>query len=620
MISSRLTIFFLSRFARRMFIAGGLLFSAAVATVPSQAQLSPAVQNQIAQIYAFKKTFTPAEKKMSSNLVLLSREAQHIPLGTLAQFIDRGKGLDGKGRLQVEVGGELTPSLMSSPVMRSLIQDNGGDVPQYAYVHRRLGLMVHPTQLAELAAHPDVKFLSDADRPVTNVGSVTSQGYVTEQANKVVSLGYNGSGVTVGVMSDSATPARVAALIASGDLPANTMVVTGQSGPSNGTDEGAAMMEIVHDMAPGANLVFATADSTQAQFASNILALRFTYHCDIIVDDVTYFAEGVFQDGTVAQAVNAVTADGALYFSAAANSGNLTSGTSGTWEGDFTDGGPVTGLVATDGETGEVHVFSPGKTFDTMNSIGSGVSLKWSDPLGAANDDYDLFVVNAAGTVLRGFSAAAQTGTQDPFEFISSTSSWVAGDRVVVVLFNGAKKALHVDTLRGTLSVGTTGSTSGHNAGASTFTMAATYWNSGRAGTVAFKGGAANPVETFSSDGPRKIFFNPDGSELTAGNDLFSTNGGVTLQKPDATASDGVNAKTPGFLPFFGTSAAAPHAAGIAALVKSANPALTNVQIRAILDATALDNMAPGVDRDSGYGILMALPAVQSALTFPTAQ
>ena len=186
----------------------------------------------------------------------------------------------------------------------------------------------------------------------------------------------------------------------------------------------------------------------------------------------------------------------------------------------------------------------------------------------------------------------------------------------MVVLFDGTTRALRVDTNRATLQIGTAGSTFGHNAGLNTISMAATYWNSAMTGTKPFTG-FANPIETFSSDGPRKIFFQPDGTAITPGNFLFGTNGGTTLQKPDATAADGVNAKTPGFLPFFGTSAAAPHAAGIAALVKSARPSLTNAQIKQVLLNTALDNMAPGADRDGGYGILMALPAVQAALALP---
>src|SRR3954465_9268126 len=67
---------------------------------------------------------------------------------------------------------------------------------------------------------------------------------------------------------------------------------------------------------------------------------------------------------------------------------------------------------------------------------------------------------------------------------------------------------------------------------------------------------------------------------------------------------------------FFGTSAAAPHAAAIAALLKSANPALTPAQIRTLLTATAIDIGVPGADRDSGAGIVMA-DAVLRAATVP---
>jgi subtilisin family serine protease len=164
------------------------------------------------------------------------------------------------------------------------------------------------------------------------------------------------------------------------------------------------------------------------------------------------------------------------------------------------------------------------------------------------------------------------------------------------------------------LSIATAGATVGHNAGANTVSTAATYWNSAKTGTKPFTG-AANPNEIFSSDGPRKIFFNPDGTPITPGNFLFGTNGGTTLQKPDLAAADGTSAKTPGFLPFFGTSAAAPHAAGIAALILSVQPTWTPAQVLNAMTSTALDSMAPGIDRDSGNGIVMALPAVQYALT-----
>ncbi len=589
--------------------------------VPAQAQttatLSPAAQKQLADIAAFKKTFTDAEKKMSFNLILLSRQAHHQPLGMLARFIDRGP-IDGSGKVIVDLDADLSPSLMTSRVL-STSKEVDGDVPQTAFASHHLRTHVAAADLVELASSSDVHTVREASRAHTNVGAVTSQGYIAHTANKAVALGITGAGVNVGVLSDSASPARVAALIASGDLPSNVTVLPGQAG--EGEDEGTAMMEIVHDLAPGAHLFFATAFNSEQSFADNIRTLRVKYHCDIIVDDISYFDEAVYQDGPVAQAVNDITADGGLYFSAAANSGNLTSGTSGTWDGDFRSAGSIAGI----GKVHNFHTAGPTEIFDTLTSIpSSGVWLHWSDPLGAAADDYDLYILDSTGTVIKGASAGTQDGTQDPLEYIypsdpevcaSSTPSGycpAVGDQVLVALHNGSVRAFHIDTERATLSIGTASATFGHNAGKNTFTLAATYWNSARTGVKPFTG-AANPIEPFSSDGPRKIFFNPDGTPITPGKFTYASNGGTTLQKPDATAADGVNTRTPGFAPFFGTSAAAPHAAAIAALVKSAHPSLTNTQIRSILTTTTLDNMEAGPDRDGGYGVLIALPAVQAA-------
>ena len=373
------------------------------------------------------------------------------------------------------------------------------------------------------------------------------------------------------------------------------------------------MMEIVHDMAPGAQIFFATADNSEQSFHDNIEALRNTYGCDIIVDDVSYFDESVFQDGLIAQAVNDVTAAGALYFSAAANSGNLTSGTSGTWEGDFTNSGIS---IASSKGTSPLNKFGS-NPYDTLTSTpNGGVWLHWADPNGASTNDYDLYILNSTLTSLKCASIGASTGTQDPLEYCYPGDNYTgaaAGDQILVSLYSGSARALHIDTERATLSLGTSGATFGHNGGANTFSTAAVYWNAAHTGAKMFVGGSANPDETFSSDGPRKIFFNPDGTPITPGNFLFSTNGGITYIKPDAAGPDGVSTATPGFLPFFGTSAAAPHLAAVAALVKSANPALTNIQIRTILTSNTVDNMEPGVDRDSGYGIVSAPAAVAAA-------
>jgi subtilisin family serine protease len=590
---------------------------AAILSPQARAQQSPDIADtaleQMSEIAAIKAGFTPTQQKIEAGLVFAVKKAN----GDLAftSVSDVPETIDPVSNVTVDIYGTVSQSVLDA------IASVNGVVLSQSDTLGMIQASLPYAALETVADNPDVRSIQSAAQAVLNAGSLTSQGYIAHKANNVAAMSITGAGVTVGVLSDSASAARIAALVSTGDLPPGAHALPGQN--SSGTDEGAAMMEIVHDIAPGADIIFATANGGVANFANNILQLQ-AAGAKVIVDDITYFNEGVFQDGPVAQAINQVTANGAIYFSAAANSGSLTFGTSGTWEGDFNPNGSAATPIP---EPGILHNFgtagSP-QNFDVLTAVTNFISLKWSDPLGASTNDYDIFILNSTGTTLKGFSAGAQTGTQDPYEFVrqgtncgtASASGYcpAAGDRIVVVLFAGATRALHIDTERGRLSIGTAGATFGHNAGASTMSTAATNWNSARTGTKPFTG-AANPNEVFSSDGPRKVFFNPDGTPITPGNFLFATNGGTTLVKPDIAAADGTSTRTPGFQPFFGTSAAAPHAAGIAALVLSVQPTWTPAQVRNAMISTALDSMAAGIDRDSGNGIVMALPAVQYALT-----
>src|SRR6185295_14502371 len=112
-----------------------------------------------------------------------------------------------------------------------------------------------------------------------------------------------------------------------------------------------------------------------------------------------------------------------------------------------------------------------------------------------------------------------------------------------------------------------------------------------------------------SSDGYRRVFFDAAGNPYKPGKFLFKNNGGQLRKKPDLTGADGVSTTLPGFSglnPFFGTSAAAPHAAAIAGLLKSANPRARPRKLRTSLVNGALDIEAMGFDRDSGAGIVNA--------------
>ena len=115
---------------------------------------------------------------------------------------------------------------------------------------------------------------------------------------------------------------------------------------------------------------------------------------------------------------------------------------------------------------------------------------------------------------------------------------------------------------------------------------------------------ASQQSEVFTSDGPRRVFFTADGRAVTPGNNTAT--GGELRRKPDITSADGVSTSLPDFTPFFGTSAAAPHAAALAALVLSGNPGLSPAALRRALTQNTIDIEAAGYDRDTGFGILMA--------------
>ncbi len=581
--------------------AGSLLGQTTAVGEPSS--LGPQALLQLEQIYQEKSTRTAAQKKLATPLVHALRELEGETVMRDLPRLQSPLQKDKSSRVEVDLEAAVTAALLDA------IEQEGGSVvssfPRYRAVRAYLPLAA----IGRLAERSEVAHIRPAGQPVI-WGSAekkinTSQGDVAHRTAQARALfGVDGSGVKVGVISDSVE--ALVALQLSGDLPAVT-VLPGQGG--SGNSEGTAMLEIVHDLAPGAQLFFATALGGEAAFANNIVALR-NQGCKVIVDDVSYFGEGVFQDDIIAQAVTTVAGTGVAYFSSAGNSGNLNSGRAGVWEGNFQPGGSFTFGSQT---MGTVHNFGGGVFFNQITTAAPAsrpITLQWSDPLGGSGNDYDLCLVDSAASVVLGCSTDAQDGNDDPIEALFGNQQ--AGTRIAVVNFNGTQPArfFHVNTHGGRLQSVTAGQTSGHSAAADAFSIAAV--DVAKAGGGAFTGGAANPVEPFTSDGPRQVFFNANGSAITPGN--FLAGGGTVRQKPDLTAADGVaTASGSLFNPFFGTSAAAPHAAAIAALMFDRNPAMSLATLRSTLQSNALDVMAAGVDRDSGFGIIDAVNAVQAA-------
>lgn len=508
------------------------------------------------------------------------------------------------------------------PVLKRL-KSLGAVVRARSYAYLRISARVRLEDLEALAAMPEIKRVRQAIPFLTNIVN-TSEGDKTHGAQQARAFyGSNGSGVKVGVISDGVD--SLAAVEASGDLPPDVQVLPGQAGSG---DEGTAMLEIVHDLAPGASLVFSTANPDDATFAQNILALA-AAGCQIIVDDIIYLDESPFEDGPVAQAVNTVTAAGVVYFSSAGNEGNKDDGTSGTWEGDF----HANGTLAAAGP-GFAHDFGDGgQSIRIQSANGAPAILIWAEHYdlsnGSASTDFDLYDMDADLANINDASTDVQNGVGGddfPLEFISKTFDderlvimrATAGATSSVPMFNLIVFRGHLDP-----ALSTNGATRGHSATVNAFSVAATpaaapFDDSKPPGPYPGLFSASDQSEVFTSDGPRRIILDGvTGNELTPGNRTGT--GGVVRLKPDITAADGVSCAAPDFNPFYGTSAAAPHAAAIAALVKGAVPSLTSAQIHAALLASAIDIEAPGVDRNTGAGIVMAQAALAAAGATPKA-
>ena len=198
------------------------------------------------------------------------------------------------------------------------------------------------------------------------------------------------------------------------------------------------MLQIIHDVAPSAELAFRTGFLTAGDFAKGILELK-AADCDVIVDDITYITEPFFTDGNVAQTVNQVANEGVSYFTSAGNFGNK------SFEGVFNavDDASIT-LPRNGGAlSGKVHAFSVGDTDQKLTvyptkqgeATNYTIALQWNDPLysiGQTGTQYDLdiYLKDFQGLPLFGFNRNNIGG--DPIEILSFSVSTKTDIKLVI--------------------------------------------------------------------------------------------------------------------------------------------------------------------------------------------
>jgi hypothetical protein len=336
-------------------------------------------------------------------------------------------------------------------------------------------------------------------------------------------------------------------------------------------DEGTAMLEIIHDMAPGADLYFAASGADQTSFGNAVAALHLQ-GCDIICDDVGWYTDPFFEHSPTGMLIgNLQTLRDYLHVSAAGNDAQL------HHQQLFSDTFPSPGGDGWHDPYLLVNI-PPGGVLD--------VFMKWKEPFSSTTlqSDYDLYLAdyNTMAILDHGLT---RNKVGETIQYTNVTGSTIIA---AVYVYRNSGTLSHdieifIEPQNGavqytTSSISPVDSIFGHSGYGSVLSVVAT--------------DVASPtqLEWFSSQGPFSIIGLPQ----------------FQPAKPNLAAADGVSISGAGGFasPFFGTSAAAPHVAGVLALAWSRSPSIPAAALRnpPTLMQVTVDLGATGFDSIFGWG------------------
>ncbi len=662
-------------------IAAVAAFAAAVLSVPAGA----AGTTRTEAVAARDAAKSGDGARLATSLRVLERvSARRLPQSDVVRAVKRKLPAlrAGDGYVSISAYGDDLPALREQLVSKGL---------RNARLHATAVTGRAPVAaLRDMASTSGLRFLRPTFATARGRPNALPRGLTVSQGDRSLrtdkarrAAGVDGSGIRVGVLSDSydcapgafqegAPFTRAADDIRNGDLPRDVRVLKDLDTAPNEdcSDEGRAMMQLIHDVAPGASQAFYTAFESQEDFAAGIRALA-ADGAHVIVDDVIYYAEPMFEDGIIARAVDEVYRDGVAYFSSAGNDARL------SYESRFR-------LSAVTGISGKRHDFARGEAVDTLQHATAGagsatlLSVQWDEPslsangkLGAAND-VDVWFYDAAGEPF-------EICNDDPAQLVCQIPGIdfnIEGDAVEipimvnfsdqdvevqigVELFEGAApnylKYVWFDLDVGLFSVDeydtASGTVYGHaNAAGAEAVGAAAWYQTQEWGSPLRPQCRPACLNSFSSAGGTPVLFGADGRRLDRPS--------VRL-KPGITGPDGGNpsfffvdlefgipgtTEPDGFPNFFGTSASAPHVAAVAALMleqrsrdidarkrfvgpRKLTPDLIYWALRLTADDMKLRNFggdigpqrvdnAQGFDFDTGFGFVDAQRALRATRGF----
>ncbi|MFY1111297.1 MAG: PGF-pre-PGF domain-containing protein [Methanosarcinaceae archaeon] len=576
-----------------------------------------------------KEALSPARKKLSTDLLRL-RDEHYLPSGdTSGSF--RGRMVR-FGQLRPAVSSSASSSFSSSSsntssntsselLVNSEVSSGSGDGDAgekvHVYVYLEASASTHvldpyceletrdeankiatawvPVDALEtLASLPEVRGVRTVIPPVTRSGRVSTEGDSILNSSTLRDLyGVSGAGIKIGIISDGVD--SLADAVASGDLPDNVTVLRNVGGEAEGEDEGTAMLEIVHDIAPGAELYFHDCGDSRYEFNAAIDALV-DAGCKVVCDDIGWLGEPYFEDGVVASHVaEVIKTHDILYVSSAGNAAES------HYQGMFYDAG--NGWHDFSGGRGDVKNLR----LNISPSEEVWVFLEWDDPWRQSGNDYDLYLIDENSSEIIMDSIDTQDGNGLPLEYVlysnEGRTTLDASVRVLKKSGEARELELYIFYARDIdpSYLVAEDSIFGHPAVPEAVAV----------GAIAADDPGYDDIENFSSRGPVTIAYPTPETRLKT--DVVGIDGVSVTGAGGFGDSDGESAC------FSGTSASAPHVAAVAGLVWSVFPEKSAADIRGLLYSSAVDSGDPGYDPVFGYGRADALRMYEQAAAEPRA-